>query len=1252
MTKKKNDIKIPIIVKAILIIALPLFSFLLSYLVVSYNDARTNFEKNELNEIGLVSYAIAYHIENELQVVSKTTLDVTTEIMEDESLTFESFRDYADSVLFKSNLIIGVGFFFDHYFFSPHYKEAYVYRYKNNDSIAEISYINSPDKEVNYQNQPWWKNTVELDSVFWTGSYYDRVFGSYLVSYSYPIISNKKTIGLMLVDVNLNTLFSLISRNDNDSYDFLTKDNITILSKDSTIIYSPTEENFAKKYFETEPKFNGYETQVKAYDKAISSNVVGKTFFYKNNEKHYVFYAPITNAKWVVISDIPQRNIDKLVLQYVYKRLVSFFLLFFALLVVLVIYIRSVSKPIKKLSDISLKIAEGDYDIICNNNRVDEIGRLIDNFCLMKEMLKTRELEYLRKTNDIKRILEILPFAVMQFDNKQNAIYVNEFVKKTLEDIYKYSEERKTVQIFDLINKKYLPIVKQAFEGKLIKLEGKDLFTSASRKPLHEDEYLSAYYIPLVVNQKVVSIICIVIDITKEKQNEDLRIETKIDELSQQAKSEFLASMSHEIRTPMNAIVGFSELALNKTIPDTKIHNYFQKIKSSSDKLLKIINDILDYSKLEAGKLELEKIPFNFEELLLEVNDIGIVLANQKNIEFNFSYSPLIPLILNGDPLKIKQILINLLNNSVKFTSKGEILVRIDIKKQYQNKVELLFTIKDTGIGMTKEEQKNLFKPFEQVDGSATRNYQGTGIGLAITKSLIDLMNGKIWVESKKNAGTTFYFTIELESEQILFRKKELSDKFDKANKWKDKKVLVCDDNQTSLAIISAILKDFHLNVTTVNNGNDVIRLLEENNHYDLLLIDIMMPEPDGFETMRIISKKGLRKNIENVILLSAYEIDDDESLNKTGVDHFLHKPVGHSNLFDVMNMVFEKQNINFKKRRKGQKEQIKIEKGKFVVLLADDNEINRELAFNFFDSIGLNVDLVVNGKEAVEKVKASGTPSRYCMVFMDIQMPGMDGYEATRNIRRFNKDIPIVAMTAELTKGIKKSCFDAGMDDYISKPVNPQSVLKVLRKYVKGIDVYTDQDEYPNDDYVSEILAGFSHIDSAGALARIGGATTRLAGLLIKFSNNYKDFEQKFSAIGDKEEKLKYVHAFKGVTGNISATVLHELVVKLESDIKNDVAYDDLLRQITKELDHTLSEIDRLKTDAADDSVMEMDEQEIKQRLTEIKEMLVNSDPEAVAEMNKLKNYFSDNQTFSAIIDLMESYDFDEALKNIDKLL
>jgi len=652
-------------------------------------------------------------------------------------------------------------------------------------------------------------------------------------------------------------------------------------------------------------------------------------------------------------------------------------------------------------------------------------------------------------------------------------------------------------------------------------------------------------------------------DITARKKVEDeLRIAKETAVEATKAKSEFLANMSHEIRTPMNAIMGMAHLAM-KTDLSAKQYDYLKKVDISAKSLLGIINDILDFSKIEAGKMDMESVDFQLEDTLDNISTLVGIKTQEKGLELLFKTDPSVPTALVGDPLRLGQILINLSNNSVKFTDTGEIVVSTELIKKDDAKVTLKFSVRDTGIGMTAEQAAKLFQPFAQADSSTTRKYGGTGLGLTISKRLAEMMGGEIWVESESGQGSTFSFTA-----NFGLGKDKAKKRFRPSQDLRGMKVLVVDDNATSRDIFKEMLESFSFEVSVAASGAEGIAELEsagKDKPFELVIMDWKMPRMDGIEASQQIKDHENLNKIPKIIMVTAYSREEVmQQAEQVGLEGILLKPVNPSVLFDSIMEAFGEalpESSRVVQRHEQEAEALKHIQGARV-LLEEDNEINQQVAREILEGAGLNIALANDGQEAVNALKENN----YDAVLMDVQMPVMDGYTATRAIRKDErfKELPIIAMTAHAMAGDEDKSLEAGMNGHVAKPIDPDQLFSTLQKWIKPsekraqaqqLEASIEQSEPDKaiqaKDELPESLSGF---DLPVGLERLRGNKRLYRKLLLDFGVSYKGVAgeiHKALDSKDLEQAHSLIHNLKGLAGNLAAIDLQAASVNLEKLVK-----------------------------------------------------------------------------------------------------
>ncbi|TAN53019.1 MAG: response regulator, partial [Methylococcaceae bacterium] len=688
-------------------------------------------------------------------------------------------------------------------------------------------------------------------------------------------------------------------------------------------------------------------------------------------------------------------------------------------------------------------------------------------------------------------------------------------------------------------------------------------------------------------------------------------------------KSMFLANMSHEIRTPMNAVIGMSHLALKMAL-EPKQRDYVQKIHTAGISLLGIINDILDFSKIEAGKMEIEHIPFWLDEVLDHFATVVGHKAYEKALEFLIHVAPDVPQGLIGDPLRLGQVFTNLTNNAIKFTETGYIKVDIRVAARVAERVQLAVAVEDSGIGMTPEQCNRLFQAFSQADGSTTRKYGGTGLGLAISKRFVELMDGRIWVESQAGAGSQFKFLAWFGLAQQQSHKPAIT------LSVQDYRALVVDDNAVAREILAEQLAGLGMRVDSADGGQKCLRALaaaDADDPYQVVFMDWRMPGMDGVETSRRIRWESALRHPPAIVMVTAFGLDDVRAkAERVGVAGFLTKPVNHSHLWDTLVAVFAPE-IHAALCQADISARQAIDLNGVDVLLAEDNDINQQIAVEMMESVGVKVTVVNNGLEAVELLQNTQDPLPWSIVFMDMQMPVMDGHQATQALRkqaRFD-NLPIIAMTAHAIAEERERCLAEGMNDHISKPIDPDLLYRTLERWGgkrtdrAGSGAAPQQPVRPAvlPAELADALRGIG-VDVDAAMRRVVGNPKLYVALLRKFAQGQADAPARLRAAlanGDLTMAERDAHTLRGVSGNIGAEALAVLAGKLESAIRQSEPEDAVaaqLNQLAGELERFIDAIQRgLPEEAAAAATVETDLTGAPELCKALAELLADGDAE-----------------------------------------
>ncbi|HEY0846999.1 MAG TPA: PAS-domain containing protein [Noviherbaspirillum sp.] len=873
-----------------------------------------------------------------------------------------------------------------------------------------------------------------------------------------------------------------------------------------------------------------------------------------------------------------------------------------------------------------------------------------------------------RSASYLRAVVQALPQGVTVVDESLNVPLFNPAFVRMLDlpegfmtpetsfaDVIRFNAERGEYGPVDPDEKvkQMVELAKRFVPHHLERTRGDGLVMEVDGRVVHEGD-------------RVVGFVTTYTDVTERKRVErELQRAKEMAEAATRMKSDFLANMSHEIRTPMNSIIGMSHLAL-KTELTPKQRDYLKKIQQSGQHLLGIINDILDFSKIDAGKLTIECIDMDLYKVLDNVSNLIFEKATSKGLELVFNVAPDVPLVLLGDPLRIGQVLINYLNNAVKFTERGEISIVIHKVAETDKDVVLHFAVRDTGIGLTEAQKDLLFQSFSQADTSTTRRFGGTGLGLAISKRLAELMGGEVGVESAAGAGSTFWFTARLGKGCERRRAPTASDEL------RGKRMLVVDDNDNARIVLADMLHSMGFSVTTAGSGYDAVCAVRDaalaGQPFDLIFLDWQMPEMDGIETARQIAALGLAGTPQRLMVTAYGREEVLACAHEAGIDDVLLKPVIPSVLLDSVIRVLGgdtgQGDMEVQVQTDGDQDASGLRGAR--ILLVEDNELNQEVASGLLTDAGCVVDIARNGQVAVEKV----LQARYDAVLMDMQMPVMDGITATTEIRKLDRlrHLPIIAMTANAMHSDRQRCLDAGMVDFVAKPIAPEELWRALRQSIspratRGLGG-SESATAPHGNPVAESLIAIPDdipgLDIASALSRLMGKKSLYLSILRRFASGQKAVGTEIAAAlddNDTECAERLAHTLKGLAGSIGADGLQTAAGQLEEAIRESAPRDrlnELLLPVTTLLGELVSRLDeRLPPeDTAPHVTVIADPQRLKDVVGKLAALLAEDNPESgdLLASNEALLRASLGERYADIESSIRHFDFETALVQLEQ--
>jgi len=846
---------------------------------------------------------------------------------------------------------------------------------------------------------------------------------------------------------------------------------------------------------------------------------------------------------------------------------------------------RVISGPIQELASTASSVsAHENYSVRAIKRGNDEIGLLFDQFNKMLDRIQQRDVA-LQEAHDglERRVAERTAFLNALIENSPLAIMVSDSDHKVqlcnpaFEALFQYSRQ-------EVVGK---GITALFADGDLSEARSASRLMSdqiavhlVTRRRRKDQSYadVEVHTVGLMVKGEIAGSLAIYQDISiRRRAEEQMQLAKEAAEAASLAKSEFLANMSHEIRTPMNGIMGMTELVLDTEL-DGEQRNYLNLAKVSADSLLSLINDILDYSKIEAGKLEIDAIDFNLGDSLGDTMKTLSLRAHQKGLELAFEINPDVPDALVGDPGRLRQIIVNLVGNAVKFTEQGEVVLHVETTSRTQDDIHLHFTVADTGIGIPAEKQTTIFEAFKQADGSMTRKHGGTGLGLSISSKLLELMGGRIWVESDAGQGSRFHFIVCFGLQKKPPRTIVPRD----PTTLRDMRVLVVDDNATNRQILLRMLENWHMTPTAVDSGAKAIVTLREakgiGRTFPLILLDAQMPDMDGFALAEAIKRNPDWRTATVMMLSSAGQRGDAIRCRELGIAAYLTKPVRQTELLDAILIALGTRTERKTTPALVTRHTLRENRNHLHILLVEDNAVNQLVALRLLEKYGYTVGVAGNGKKALDALEKG----QYDLILMDVQMPEMNGWEATQAIREKEKitgaHIPIVAMTAHAMKGDEERCLAAGMDAYLTKPIRTQELLAVLDEvgsHKVGTQVpFNSPSSRPTTDA----------IDLMATLERLDGDQGLFQEIAQVFKEDCPKIIEKMRraiVVHDAKSLEGCAHTLKGSSANLGALAVSEAAGEIERLARTDnvESTSGQFRVLQEELERVFSELESLRT-------------------------------------------------------------------------
>jgi len=1124
-------------------------------------------------EMALVARRHARTIDAAMREAAQVARTTAAFVGLSESLSEAEYYGLLRANVSQNEVIYGAALAFEPGAIDPERRLFCPYVHQSPDGLKELD-IGRDGYDYTQPEWTWWNVPKKSGKPEWTDPYFDEGAGNALmITYSAPIFRQGKFFGVATVDIGLAPFHESILNQMEPGLEFFITDRrggYVFRGNDSS-------KSFSGNLLE-EGRLLG-RPDVTALGVRLISEKSGAGYvptWMGPKKRQWVYFNSLEVSQWCFSLVVPDERIMAPVRQELYRNMLLLLAAIVAVTTGASYASRLITNPLERLHAAAVRVGAGDLDVSPEVTSNDEFGVLSRTFSDMAERLRRsfdslrEQLQLLvsetgsvlyRRGPEKPWPLHLLGDAIEALSGYSVSDLMND-PDRSLEDIV-FPEDRCRVE------KGFADCLESggdhALEYRIVHRDGRILWVYNRGRCVRDAQGQPQYLTGVIT------------DITDLKRlSEELAQAKDQAEDATRAKSEFLARMSHEIRTPMNAIIGMSHLAL-QTHLTPKQRDYVSKTYQAAHSLLGIINDILDFSKIEAGRMEIEAVDFSLEEVLANLANVVMLKAEERGLELLVNSDSSLPARMVGDPLRLGQVLINLTNNALKFTETGEVIVTVKQLAQTGDRLKVEFAVRDTGIGITPEQQSRLFESFMQADSATTRRYGGTGLGLAICRRLVGMMGGELTVSSALGEGSTFSFTAEF----------GVSDAVEKPSpainpNLHGMKVLVVDDNPTAREILLSMLESFSFDVTLAASGAEALALLDAppgGRPFELVLMDWKMPGMNGVDTIQRIKALPHLKRTPKVIMVTAYGREEImRQAESAGVrpSAFLLKPVSTSVLLETIMQILGYELASSERQVNGaaaaDPARLSPLRGAHV-LVVDDNEINRQVVQELLEGPGLSVAVAENGREGVR----AAAETKFDLIFMDIQMPEMDGLEATRRIRALPgggaEELPIVAMTAHAMASDRDKSLEAGMNDHITKPINPAELYDTLLRWIRpaaGAAVEDKKTEGAGDMTAESFLPGedLPGLSVHEGVARLGGNARLYLSLLEKFAAQYPvqlaGLRQLLQTAGT-DEALQIVHKIKGVAGNISAQRLHERLVELEMALHTGGAPDRIALLITQ---------------------------------------------------------------------------------------